>query len=431
MPQTLRILFLLLLFNAFAVSLLAQTPTDERVSIPDQTLRFPQFVQAVEARTAYRFFYNPADVDTLPVRVSAENQPVRTLLQQIFSGSTFNYAIDAQQRVYITLERVIRTELPIGFFRGGLPGVAPDTTLNDYLGQSQKKRTEPEAKTYEIGKRTSPIKPGRATISGYVRNVASGEPVVGAALYVENPRLGTVSDQFGFYSITLPRGRYELRIRTIGMKDARRRIILYTDDKFDIEMEDDVIALKEVVIEAEKDKNISSLQMGQERIDIKSIKQVPTALGEADLLRVIQTLPGVKTVGESSTGLNVRGGSTDQNLILYNDATIYNSSHLFGFFSAFNPDMIKSAELYKSAMPSRFGGRLSSVLDVQTRDGNKKTVRRLGRDWPADGAIDAGRADSERQNIVYCGRPVHLFRLAAAAVAEHIVPEKPGAVLRP
>jgi len=387
MPQPLRILPLFLLLTAFGLPLLAQTPTNERVSIPPQPspqpspqpLRFPQVVQAVEAQTTYRFFYNPAEVDSLPVTVSTENQSVRTLLQQIFSGSKFNYAIDAQKRVYITLERVIRTELPIGFFRGGLPGTGTDTTLNDYLGQRQKKRAEPEAKTYEIGKRTTdasdrPVRPGRATVSGYVRNVASGEPVVGAALYVESPRVGTVSDQFGFYSITLPRGRHDLRIRSIGMKDSRRRIILYSDDKFDIEMEDDVIALKEVVIEAEKDRNISGLQMGQERIDIKSIRQVPTALGEADLLRVIQTLPGVKTVGESSTGLNVRGGSTDQNLILYNDATIYNSSHLFGFFSAFNPDMIKSAELYKSAMPSRFGGRLSSVLDVQTRDGNKKKL---------------------------------------------------------
>ncbi len=158
------------------------------------------------------------------------------------------------------------------------------------------------------------------------------------------------------------------------MKDTRRRVILYADGKLDVEMEDDVIALKEVVIEAEKDVNVSGMQMGQQRVDIKTIRQVPTALGEADLLRVILTLPGVKSVGESSTGLNVRGGATDQNLILYNDAPIYNTSHLFGFFSAFNPDVIKSAELYKSGIPSRFGGRLSSVLDVQTRDGNKKKL---------------------------------------------------------
>ena len=350
----------------------AQTPAEPFINGTFTNVRFGQFVQDIETRTPYRFFYNPADVDSLVVDLRVEKQPLRKLLQQLFNGSKYGFAIDQQQRVYITVNRLIRTELPIGFFQRGVSDSDADSTGASYLTESQKKRAEPEAKLYEIGKRTSPIRPGRSTIAGHVRNVASGEPIVGAAIYIENPRLGTVSDQFGYYSITLPRGPHDLKLRSIGLKDTRRRIVLYGDGKFDLEMEDDVIALKEVVIEAEKDANISGLQMGQERVDIKSIKQVPTALGEADLLRVIQTLPGVKTVGESSTGLNVRGGATDQNLILYNDATIYNSSHLFGFFSAFNPDMIKSAELYKSAIPSRFGGRLSSVLDVQTRDGNKK-----------------------------------------------------------
>ena len=372
MARVYCIFFLAMALIGHGPSLFAQSPADKSISGAFEQVRFEQFAQAVEAQTSYRFFFNPVEMDSLIVTLKVDNQPVRSVLQQLFNGTKYQYAIDAQQRVYVTIDRVIRTELPIGFFRGGLPGSSPDSTLNDYLSQQQKKRPEPEAKVYEIGKRTTPIRPGRSTLSGYVRNSASGEPIVGAALYIENPRIGTVSDQFGFYSVTLPRGKHDLRIRSIGLKDTRRRIILYSDDKFDIEMEDDVIALKEVVIEAEKDKNISGLQMGQERIDIKSIRQVPTALGEADILRVIQTLPGVKTVGESSTGLNVRGGATDQNLILYNDATIYNSSHLFGFFSAFNPDMIKSAELYKSAMPAKFGGRLSSVLDVQTRDGNKK-----------------------------------------------------------
>ncbi|WP_080057680.1 TonB-dependent receptor [Spirosoma aerolatum] len=372
MTHLYRITFLWLLLIGSGGVALAQSLPEKPISGDFSNLRFDAFVERIEMQTPYRFFYNPAEVDSFLVDIRVENKPVRTILQQVFNGSRYNYAIDAQQRVYVTVDRVIRTDLPIGFFRGGAPS-GSDTTLNAYLTQGARKvQAEPETKTYEIGKRTNPIRPGRSTLAGFVRNVASGEPVVGAAIYIENPRQGTVSDQFGYYSITLPRGRHDLKLRSIGMKDTRRRIILYGDGKLDIDMEDDVIALKEVVIEAEKDKNISGLQMGQERIDIKSIKQVPTALGEADLLRVIQTLPGVKTVGESSTGLNVRGGATDQNLILYNDATIYNSSHLFGFFSAFNPDMIKSAELYKSAIPSRFGGRLASVLDVQTRDGNKK-----------------------------------------------------------
>ncbi|GAB2594719.1 TonB-dependent receptor domain-containing protein [Spirosoma areae] len=353
-------------------NLFGQIPTGKLIRGTFTNLRFEQFAQAIEAQTSYRFFFNPVDVDSLTVDMQVDNQPLQAVLRQLFTGTKYAYALDNQQRVYITLDRPIRTELPIGFFQRGRSTTETDTTLTAYLTESRKVLIEPETKVYEIGKRTNPIKPGRSTIAGFVRNTDSGEPIVGAAVYLESPRIGTVTDQFGYYSLTLPRGRHDLKLRSIGLKDTRRRITIYADGKLDIDMQDDVISLKEVVIEAEKDKNISSLQMGQERVDIKSIKQVPTALGEADLLRVIQTLPGVKTVGESSTGLNVRGGATDQNLILYNDATIYNSSHLFGFFSAFNPDMIKSAELYKSAIPSRFGGRLSSVLDVQTRDGNKK-----------------------------------------------------------
>lgn len=369
----------LFLFLLTGIPVLAQTPSEPLISGDFSGLKFGQLVERVEAQSPYRFFYLPADGDSIRVgELRADKQPLRVLLGQLLDGTRFQFAIDRYQKVYITANRRIVTDLPVGYFdRGGDGpshggGKANDSTMLAYLSDTQRKQAEPETKTYEIGKRTNPIRPGRATIAGYVRNAASGEPIVGAAVYIDNPRIGTATDQFGYYSITLPRGKHDLKVRSIGLKDTFRRVILYSDDKFDLEMQDDVIALKEVVIEAEKDKNVSGLQMGQERVDIRSVKQVPTALGEADLLRVVQTLPGVKTVGESSTGLNVRGGNTDQNLILYNDATIYNSSHLFGFFSAFNPDLIKSAELYKSAIPARFGGRLASVLDVQTRDGNKK-----------------------------------------------------------
>lgn len=349
-----------------------QSVPDKPISINFSNARFPQFVKAVEESTAYRFYYNPAEVDSLVITVQADRQPLERVLQQLFNGSLFMYAIDGQKRVYITVNRPIRTSLPIDFFDRGSGAGKEDSTMNAYLVESRKRIVAPETKVYEVGKRTNPIRPGRSTVAGYVRNRASGEPIVGAAVYIENPRIGTTSDQFGYYSFTLPRGRHALKLRSVGMKDTQRQIILYADGLLDIEMEDDVIPLKEVVIEAEKDRNVSSLQMGQDRVDIRTMRQVPTALGETDLLRVVMTLPGVKSVGESSTGLNVRGGATDQNLILYNDATIYNSSHLFGFFSAFNPDVIKSVELYKSGIPSRYGGRLSSVLEVLTRDGNKK-----------------------------------------------------------
>ncbi|RYF57065.1 MAG: TonB-dependent receptor, partial [Cytophagaceae bacterium] len=204
---------------------------------------------------------------------------------------------------------------------------------------------------------------------------------------IEKPRIGVTTDQYGTYSITLPRGRHELKIRSIGMTDTKRQIMLYGDGKLDIDMDEEVVPLREVIVGAKKDLNVAGLQMGAERLDIRTIKQVPTVLGEADLIRVVLTLPGVKSVGEGTVGFNVRGGSAGQNLILFNDAVIYNPSHLFGFFSAFNPDVIKSVELYKSAIPARFGGRLSSVLDVTTRDGNKKKLVGSGGIGPLTGRL--------------------------------------------
>ena len=248
-----------------------------------------------------------------------------------------------------------------------------------------------EYKVYEIGAAGSAAG-GRATLAGHIRDQKTGEPVIGASIYSESPNIGASTDQFGFYSLTLPTGRYDLKIRGVGIKNTKRQVVLRANGKLEIEVEEDIVTLKEVVIEAEKDKNVSGMQMGLEKLDIKTMRQVPTAFGETDILRVIMTLPGVKTVGEGSTGLNVRGGASDQNLILFNDATIYNPSHLFGFFSAFNPDILQGVELYKSAIPAKYGGRLASVLDITHAGGQQEKAGRRGRHRAAHQPPHAGRA---------------------------------------
>ena len=196
--------------------------------------------------------------------------------------------------------------------------------------------------------------------------------MIGASVFVENPRIGTYTDQFGYYSLVLPKGPHMLNIKALGVIDTKRRIVIYSEGKLDMEIQTQVLSLREVVISAENSKNVRNVQMGVEKLNISSIKQVPVVFGEADIIKVMLTLPGVKSVGEAGNGFNVRGGAVDQNLILFDDLTIYNPSHFFGFFSAFNPDVVKDVELYKSSIPSRFGGRLSSVLDVNSRDGNTK-----------------------------------------------------------
>jgi hypothetical protein len=220
---------------------------------------------------------------------------------------------------------------------------------------------------------------------GKVRDAANGEAVVGASVFVEKTMTGATTDHTGTFSLTLPKGRHDLVIKSVGMKNTVRHVMLYADGRLDIEMDEEITPLKEVVIESERDVRVTGMQMGMEKLDIRTMKQLPLTLGETDIMKVMLTLPGVQSVGEGTSGINVRGGATNQNLILFNDAVVYNPSHLFGFFSAFNPDVLKNVELYKSGINAEFGGRLSSVLDVHSREGNSKKFSGAGGISPVTG----------------------------------------------
>jgi len=339
---------------------------------------FLKLVEDLEQKSNYRFFFNPTVVDSLTVTVSASNKTISEILDEVFRSSNFRYAIDQNQYIYITLQEPILTDLPSDFFTG--VGSSSDSLKrrinNSRFEEAEKVKVE---KLTTIGVRGATNK-STASIAGYVRNSKSGEPVIGASVLIETPLIGVATDPNGYYSITLPKGTHQLKIRSIGMKSLQRSVLLHSDGKLNIEMEEDVLPLKEVVIESERDELVLGMQMGLEKIDMKTLKQIPLALGEADVLKAILTLPGVQSVGEGTVGFNVRGGATDQNLILFNDAAIYNPSHLFGFFSAFNPDLLNNVELYKSGIPAEYGGRISSVLDVTTREGNKKK-------WAGSGGI--------------------------------------------
>ena len=216
---------------------------------------------------------------------------------------------------------------------------------------------------------------GNATVAGYIRDDKTNEPLPGVSVYLEeNPAIGTTTDQYGYFSLSLSKGIHILNIQSIGRRDTRRHIAIYSDGKIDIYLREQITSLREVIVSANKTNNVRSVQLGMEKLSIGTIKKIPTVFGEADVLRAIMVLPGVKTVGEASTGFNVRGGATDQNLILFNGTTVYNPSHFFGFFSAFNPEVIKDVQLHKSSIPAKYGGRLSAVLDISSREGNKKNI---------------------------------------------------------
>lgn len=373
--KTLYRLFSLLFFFLLSTVGYGQNGAAPLLSLSLDKVPFEQFAKEVEAKAPYKFYFDAAAVTSMAITLQVSEVPLDTVLRRVAKGRNLKFAVDASHRIYVTTGAPIRTDLPINFFRPDGTDMAYEDEPAPAAVQSARARARSgstlKATVSEIGIQGSAT--GKtATLAGHLRDSKTGEPVIGASVYIETPNIGTTTDQFGYYSLALPVGRHELKIRGIGIKNSRRLIQLHNSGKLEIEVEEDITTLKEVVIEAEKDRNVSSMQMGVERLDIKTIKQVPTAFGEADILRVVLTLPGVKSVGEGSTGLNVRGGGTDQNLILFNDATVYNPSHLFGFFSAFNPDILKSVELYKSGIPAKYGGRLSSVLDIATRDGNNK-----------------------------------------------------------
>ncbi len=213
----------------------------------------------------------------------------------------------------------------------------------------------------------------RATLSGLIRDADTGEELIGATLYVEKIKGGTASNVYGFYTLSLPPGNYTLRFDYLGYQRLEKEIDLKEDVVMDIELSRSGLKLDEVEITSEvANQNVSSLETGVSRIDARTVKEIPQFMGEVDIIRSIQLLPGVTTVGEGATGFNVRGGNIDQNLILLDEATVFNSSHLFGFFSVFNADAVKDMSLFRGGIPARYGGRLSSVLDVRQKDGNTK-----------------------------------------------------------
>jgi len=213
----------------------------------------------------------------------------------------------------------------------------------------------------------------QTTISGYVRDKSTGEELIGATVYIPSLKQGTTCNIYGFYSITVPSGSYEVEYSFIGFVTVKETVDLTENVSKNVELATNTASLQEVVIEGEaSNKNVEDVEMSTVELKMETIKKIPALMGEVDVLRSIQLMPGVQSGGEGSTGFFVRGGGLDQNLILLDEAPVYNSSHLLGFFSVFNQDAIKDAKLYKGGIPSRYGGRLSSVLDVHMKDGNSK-----------------------------------------------------------
>lgn len=336
--RLLTLISLILLLLALAqVQARAQDQLAKKVTITLKDEPLKTALDKITKASGVKFTYNEQiAVSKIRISVSAKDKPLAAVLESAFMNEPLRFsALDKE--VFIRLDPA-QEKKPVA-----------DPAANP--GQNQEKHT----------------------LSGTIKSTATGETLIAATIRISGTKYATSSNEYGFYSITLPKGNYTIEVKAVGSKSHKAQVELNKNLVLNIALEDDLNELETVTISANAGKrNIENPQMGMERLSISETKNVPVLLGERDVIKTLQLLPGVKTAGEGSGGFFVRGGSADQNMILLDEAPVYNATHLLGFFSTFNSDAIKNVTLYKSGMPAQYGGGLSSVLDVKMNEGNNQ-----------------------------------------------------------
>jgi hypothetical protein len=232
-------------------------------------------------------------------------------------------------------------------------------------------KTISEKRNLLIGTREQAVNGRKAVISGHINNLNSEEALIGATIYVKETAEGTISDVDGNFQLLLKPGNYSIIVQHMAMKQTEYGLTVLSDGPLEIELDENLIELEEITVTDQRHSNVKGMFMGYERISVEAMKEVPVVLGEKDVLKIVQLLPGVQNAGEGSSGFNVRGGAADQNMFYINNISIYNTSHLFGFFTSFSPDIVSDFSLYKNNVPAKYGGRIASIFNITTRQGNK------------------------------------------------------------
>ena len=314
--------------------------------------------------------------------------------------------------ILITRNYKIFTALPRDFFI--VDNDADNSPLDSidlryaFIEQASQEESNGGKSIISIGDPANRYRGKTGVVSGIVRNEEDGEPIIGAVVYVKELEKGTVTDVYGYYVITLPKGNNEILFKYVGRKDTRIPVVINDDGTLNVNMKKNIVQLREVVITADKENNVKNLSVGMQSLNIETVKKIPTSMGEADIIKSAILLPGVQTVGEAASGINVRGGGADQNLILLDGAPIFNTSHLFGFFSVFNAEIIKDFKLYKSGIPARYGGRVSSVFDVTMKQGNRKKFVVSGGVSPVTGKLTVeGPVIKNKASFIIGGRSTY------------------------
>ncbi len=347
----------------------AQTETPQ-ISISYENSSRQEVISQLEQTSKISFYYNEEWLGDDLVSGVYENASLSEILGDLFEQTTVNFFFLDYRIIVLTQNVVIKDTLHESFYRDSLGSSNQETTeaLPFYLAEKESGTSAIE--TVRIGKQQQAGTQEKLTLSGIVRNSRTGEPIQNLAIIEKKNGKGVSTDIDGRYQIALSAGPNLLQTKALGIESMEKRVIMYNDGQLDFNLEESIEQLDEVIVESNSLKNVETVVTGVVELNVAEIKTIPLVLGERDILKTAITLPGITNAGEGAAGYNVRGGGTDQNLILLDDAVIYNPSHFFGIFSALNPFTTGGVTIYKGSIPAEYGGRLSSVFDINTKDPN-------------------------------------------------------------
>ncbi len=365
--------FFIIVFVCSIQCLVAQN-VNEKITISFTGNSVEEALLQIEDITDYEFYYLSKWLDGISVSGDYQNISISEILQDIFKDTVVNFYILDGTRIILTQNSLVYDSLPKEYFGKIIQDSIPEIKYDDLNANAPlfiNERTGGTTfQTVRIGREDRNSNRENFILTGKAINQKDGKPISDLAIVVQGKGIGTSTDSKGNYSILIPIGENILETRALGIQDSRTRVIIYNDGNFDFQLTESFEVLDEVVVQANRDRNVEQAITGVTLIEIEKIKNVPLVLGERDILKAAITLPGISNAGEGSSGYNVRGGRTDQNLILLDNGVVYNPTHFFGIFSALNPFSTGSAEIYKGHIPAEYGGRLSSVFDIRTKDGN-------------------------------------------------------------
>ncbi len=373
----------------FLIVFTVDAQNQEKIDLQFSNLPLKEVLLQIETKTNFKFYYNEAWLPQQPVSGTYTNISLEELLKDLLDKTLLNFHF-LNGRIILTQNSVLYEELPDNFFGNRDVQVVEqeqEETYNPVFFEDIKKTSETPLETVNIGRAERSAGKKRLSLTGRVTSAEDGQPIPNLAISVRNSEIGTVTDENGYYKLRLPPGVNIVETRSLGNEDLAKRVVIYNDGELDFSLKEDFQQLGEVLLESNPDSNVSDAGGGKEEINVEEIKNIPLVLGERDILKVSATLPGISSAGEGAAGFNVRGGRADQNLILLDNAVIYNPAHFFGIFSALNPFTTGAVDIYKGHMPAHFGGRLSSVFDIRTKDANVDEFAGEGAIGPVTGNL--------------------------------------------